>query len=129
MVRRSGRYALAEDGAGATDEDVMQRAMQGKSERNLDTTGTEQPVNLFTSFSDSCISSNLSSLGVSMGSKSYEILVWANVLRRMEHDRLTVVPKVSTGLETPILDEDEGDDILDGQLLSALVGNVVHCMI
>ncbi|KAK1696717.1 hypothetical protein QYE76_013414 [Lolium multiflorum] len=36
-VRRSGRYALSEDGAGATDEDVMQRAMRRKAELNLDT--------------------------------------------------------------------------------------------
>jgi hypothetical protein len=39
----------------------------------------------------------------------------------MEHDRLTVVPKVSSGLETPTLDDDEDDDILDGQFLSAIV--------
>jgi hypothetical protein len=68
-VRRSGRYALAEDGAGATDEDVMQRSMQRKAEKNLDTAGIKQPVNSFTAFSDSRISSNLSSLGVSMGSR------------------------------------------------------------
>nr|XP_051209806.1 leucine-rich repeat extensin-like protein 5 [Lolium perenne] len=36
-VRRSGRYAVAEDGAGVTDEDVMQRAMRRKAELNLDT--------------------------------------------------------------------------------------------
>jgi hypothetical protein len=88
--------------------------MRRKTEKNLDTVGIKQPVNSFTVFSDSCISSNLSSLGVSMGSRSDEISVSANMLRRMEHDRLTVVPKVSTGLETPILDDDEDDDILDG---------------
>nr|XP_051206417.1 uncharacterized protein LOC127321418 [Lolium perenne] len=38
-VRRSGRYAVAEDGAGVTDEDVMQRAMRRKAELNLDTAG------------------------------------------------------------------------------------------
>jgi hypothetical protein len=36
-VRRSGRYALAEDGSGATDDDIMQRAMRRKAEKNLDT--------------------------------------------------------------------------------------------
>ncbi|KAK1678184.1 hypothetical protein QYE76_039032 [Lolium multiflorum] len=36
-VRRSGRYALAVDGAGPTDEDTMQRAMRRKAEKNLDT--------------------------------------------------------------------------------------------
>ncbi|XP_051186755.1 uncharacterized protein [Lolium perenne] len=38
-VRRSGRYALAADGARATDEDVMQRAMWRKAEKNLHTAG------------------------------------------------------------------------------------------
>ncbi|KAK1620629.1 hypothetical protein QYE76_026146 [Lolium multiflorum] len=38
-VRRSGRYALAVDGAGPTDEDTMQRAMRRKAEKNLDTAG------------------------------------------------------------------------------------------
>nr|XP_051197158.1 vegetative cell wall protein gp1-like [Lolium perenne] len=38
-IRRSGRYALAEDGAGPTDEDAMQRVMRRKAEKNLDTAG------------------------------------------------------------------------------------------
>nr|XP_051203681.1 uncharacterized protein LOC127317199 [Lolium perenne] len=38
-VRRSGRHTVAEDGSGATDEDVMQRAMRRKAEMNLDNTG------------------------------------------------------------------------------------------
>jgi hypothetical protein len=100
--------------------------MQRKAEKNLDTTGIKQPVNSFTVFSDSRISSNLSSLGVSMGSRSDEILVSANVLRQMENDRLAVVPKVSTGLETPIQDDDEDNDILDGHFLLAIVGNITE---
>jgi hypothetical protein len=38
--------------------------------------------------------------------------------------RLTVVPNDSTGLETTVVDDHEEDDILDGQLLSAIIGNI-----
>jgi hypothetical protein len=68
----------------------------------------------FNSFSDTRISSNLSWIGVSMGSRSEEISISANVLRQTELDRLTVIPNVSTGPETTIVDVDEEDDILDG---------------
>jgi hypothetical protein len=42
----------------------------------------------------------------------------------LEHERLTISPKVSTGLETPILEEEEVDVISDGRLLFALVGSI-----
>jgi hypothetical protein len=64
------------------------------------------------------------SICVSLGQHPDEISVSANVLRHIEHDRLTVASKVSIGLGNPVLDEDEADDILEGQLLSALVGNI-----
>jgi hypothetical protein len=48
------------------------------------------------------------------------------VLRQPELDRLTVVPNVSTGLETTIIDDDKDDDILDDQLLTAIVGNITE---
>ena len=102
----------------------MQRATQRKAEKNLDTAGIKQQVNSFTSFSDSRISSNLSSLGVSLGSRPDEISVSANVLRQTEHDRLTVAPNASTWPETAIIDDDDDDDILDGQILSAIIGNI-----
>jgi hypothetical protein len=102
----------------------MKRAMRRKAEKNLDTAGTKQSAKSFTSFSYARISSNLSSVGVSLGNRSDEILVSANVLRQTELDRLTVVPNGSTRLETTIVDDDEEDDILDGQLLSAIIGNI-----
>jgi hypothetical protein len=102
----------------------MQRAMRRKADMNLDTAGIKQPPKSFVSFSDTRISSNLSSLGVSLGSRSDEISVSANVLRQTELDRLTVVPNVSTGPETAIIDDDDDDDILDGQILSAIIGNI-----
>jgi hypothetical protein len=37
-----------------------------------------------------------------------------------------VIPKVSIGLETPILEEEEAGVITDGQLLSALVGSITE---
>jgi hypothetical protein len=49
-----------------------------------------------------------------MGRQSDEIPVSVNVLRHIERDRLTVMSKASTGLESSFLEEDETDDILDG---------------
>jgi hypothetical protein len=43
----------------------------------------------------------------------------------LEHESLTVSPKVLTVLETPILEEEEEVDVIsDGRLLSALVGSI-----
>jgi hypothetical protein len=42
---------------------------------------------------------------ITLGQHSDDISVSANVLRHLEHDRLTVIPKISTGLETTILEE------------------------
>jgi hypothetical protein len=75
-------------------------------------------------FSNSRISSNLGSLGISLGRHPDDILDSANVLRNLEHERLTVTPKASTRLETPILEEEEADVISDGRLLCALVGSI-----
>nr|XP_051221362.1 uncharacterized protein LOC127339565 [Lolium perenne] len=69
-------------------------------------------------------SSNLISLGVSLGFLPDEISVSANVLRQTELDHLTVAPNVSTGPETTVIDDDDDDDILDGQILSAIIGNI-----
>jgi hypothetical protein len=102
----------------------MQRAMRRKAEMNLDNAGMKQPSKSFISFSDSRISSNLSSLGVSLGNTSDEILVSAKMLRQMELDRLTVVSNISTGPETSVVADDEDDGILDGQILSAIIGNI-----
>jgi hypothetical protein len=41
----------------------------------------------------------------------------------LEYDRLTVIPKVSTGAELSSLEE-EDDVISDGRLLSTLVGGI-----
>jgi hypothetical protein len=116
-VRRSGRHALAEDGSGDTDEDMMQKAMCRKAEKNLDVSGNKKSSS-FIKFSDSHISSNLNSVGISLGSHSRDIALSANVLRHLEYERLTIIPKVSTGAETLLEDE------TDGHLLSSLVGSI-----
>jgi hypothetical protein len=115
---------MTEDGLGVTDEDMMQKAMRRKAVKNLDTSGMKSSSASFILFSDSKISSNLSSVGVSLGSHPEHISVSANVLRHLEHEHLTVISKTSTGLETPIVEEDEVDVISDGQLLSAIVGSI-----
>jgi hypothetical protein len=53
----------------------------------------------------------LGSVGITLGRHSDEISVSANVLRHLEQDCLTVIPKVSKGLETPILEEEDVDVI------------------
>jgi hypothetical protein len=123
-LRRSGRYATAEDGAGVTDEDMLQRAMRRQAAKNLDAEGTKLPSTSFTKFSDSKISSTLGSVGVSLGHTSEEISISANVLRHLEYDRLTVIPKVSTEAEVSSPEEEEDDVISDGRLLSTLVGGI-----
>jgi hypothetical protein len=112
---------MAEDGLADTDEDMMQKAMRRKAEKNLDGLGNKKSAS-FTKFSDSHISSNLTRVGVSLGSHSRDIAVSANVLRHLEYERLTVIPKVSTGAETILLEEEE--DETDGHLLSSLVGSI-----
>jgi hypothetical protein len=61
-----------------------------------------------------------------LGRGSDEILASAHVLRQTELDRLTVAPNGSTELATSTVDDDEDDGILNGHLLSALVGSVTE---
>jgi hypothetical protein len=110
------------DGASATDEDVMAKAMRCKAKKNLDTIGTSSSSKSFTCFSPSRIAVNLSSLGVSLGKNSRDIMVSTSVLKHMEYDRLTVAPKVSNVLDTSLLDDEEANATMDDQLLSSLVG-------
>jgi hypothetical protein len=96
-TRQSGRYGAAMDGASATDEDSMQQAMRRKAELNLEYSGIISPSKSksFLSFSTPMISSKLASVGVNIGSNDREFSFSSNALRRMEVDRLTVIPKDS----------------------------------
>jgi hypothetical protein len=67
--------------------------MRHKAVMNLDSSGKIIDSKYFTHFSDSCIVSNLSSFGVSLGNSSRDISVSASVLKNMEYDHLMVVPK------------------------------------
>jgi hypothetical protein len=44
---------VAEDGSTATDEDMMQKAMRRKAEKNLDTASMKKSTTSSTEFSDS----------------------------------------------------------------------------
>lgn len=98
--------------------------MRRKAAKNLDSAGMHSSSTSFIKFSDSKISSNLSSVGVSLGRGPEEISVSANVLRHLEYERLTVIPKTSTGAKKPTVEEEEVDVISDGRLLSVIVGNI-----
>jgi hypothetical protein len=94
-----------ENGASATDEDVMQKSMRRKADRNLDAFGTSPSYKSFTSFSPSRMVSNFSSVGVSLGKNSNDIKVSTSVLKHMEYDCLTVVRNVSNVLNTTLLED------------------------
>jgi hypothetical protein len=124
--RRSVRYGEAADGSSVTDEDSMHRAMRRKAQINLDYSGTISPskAKSYLSFSTPVIESKLCSVGIKLGSSEKDISISSSVLRRMEVDRLTVTPKVSTFPNTTYIDDEEEYDTTDGQLLSQLIGDV-----
>jgi hypothetical protein len=100
--------------------------MRRKAELNLDYSGIVSPskAKSFLPFSTPNVNSKLGNVGVKIGSTEKEIVVSSNVLRRMEVDRLTVTPKVSTFSNTTYVDDEETSDSFDGQLLSQLIGEV-----
>ena len=60
------------------------------------------------------------------GSCKKQVDVSTNVLRHMEFDRLTVIPKASTKLTATYEDEEEAIATSDGQLFSHLIGEVLE---
>jgi hypothetical protein len=107
---------VAADGASTTDEDSLLRAMRRKAEINLDYSCmiTPSKAKSFLYFSMLDISTKLSNVGIKLGINEKDILVSSNVLRRMEVDRLTVTPKVSTLSRTTYVDEEEAIAQTDG---------------
>jgi hypothetical protein len=101
-------------------------AMRRKAELNLDYSGMISPSKSksFLSFSTPMISSKLASVGVNIGSNDKESSFSSNALRRMEVDRLTVIPKDSAFSCTSFDDDEEAIATSDGQLLSQLIGEV-----
>jgi hypothetical protein len=114
------------DGASATDEDSVMRAMRRKAELNLDYSGIISPSKSksFLSFSTHMISSKLASVGVNICSTERDILFSSNALRRMEVDHLTVIPKDLAFSCTSFDDDEEAIAISNGQLLSQSIGEV-----
>ena len=106
-ARRIDSFGVDVDGASVTDEDSMTKAMRRKATRNLDFSGMDSKS--FLSFSPQSIHSKLSSVGFNLGNSQSQVHVSTKVLRHMEFDRLTVIPKVSTGLSATYNDEDEAD--------------------
>ena len=89
---------MATDGTSAMDEDSLKKAMRRKAACNLDSLGTDVKSKSFLSFSPISIQSKLNSVGFNLGSNKAQVEVSTNVLRHMEFDRLTVIPKASTVL-------------------------------
>ena len=117
---------MALDGASETDEDSLKKAMRRKAARNSDYLGTDLNSKSFLSLSSNSIQSNLSSIGFNIGSSSSQIDVSTKVLRHMEYDRLTVIPKAGSVSTATYLDDDEANATADGQLYSHLIGEVLE---
>jgi hypothetical protein len=93
-LRHSTRHVVAEDGSVTTDEDTMQNAMRRKATINLDYSGMTSHSSSFILSSTPILSSKLNAVGIKLGKNVNEVNVSANVLRHIEYDRLTVVPKL-----------------------------------
>ena len=122
--RRSSRHSVAADGASRTDEDSMSKAMRLQAARNLDfSPGTSTPKS-FVSFPDAHIQSNLESVGIGLGSSGSKVKVAVKVLKHVEVDRLSLVPKGNIHPTISELDDDEDEAAHDGHLLAHIVGCV-----
>ena len=123
-LRRSEIHTESIDGSSVMDEDSLAKAMKRKALLNMDTPGTNATPKSFLTFSNSSIASKLNSVGLSFGNSAEKFTMSTNALRRLEYDRLTVMPKVSCKSHITDLDEEEQNDTIDVQLLSHLVGDV-----
>jgi hypothetical protein len=124
--QRSTRHGVGHDGAAATDEDTLAKAMRRKAKANLDFSSTSQRSKSFLAFPTPLIATNLNNVGLSSGNSATTISVSAAALSRMEFDRIKVAPVSPSKPDISLSDEDDEDvyAVLDGQLLSHLVGEV-----
>ena len=98
--RQSARanYSYSADGISAADELVMDKATRRAAKRNLDSSvatpqkGLNTPKNAGKSPFDTC-TSNLNSIGISMGSTPKTIKVSYNALKHIKIDKIKVQPK------------------------------------
>jgi hypothetical protein len=97
----------------------MKKVMRRKAAMNL---GMNSQSSSFISLSIPVMSSKLNVMDIRLGKNINEVNLSANVLRRMEYDRLTVSPKLQNIVDNTDLDEEEANATIDGQLLSSLIG-------
>jgi hypothetical protein len=113
-----------EDGASATDEDSLKKAMHLQANRNLDFSQGISSHRSYLSFSSERVNSNMRSLGFGLGNSDKEVVLSVKALKRVEFDRLKVSPKLSCNSTEPEPSDDEHDMAHDGHLLSHIVGSV-----
>ena len=103
----------------------MRKVMPILPKLNLDSSGTEFKSKSFLSFTPLSIQSKLNSVGFNLGSSKSMVEMSTNVLRHMEVDRLTVIPKASTVLTATYSDDEDESTSSDGHLISHLIGEVL----
>ena len=118
---------MGADGASATDEDSMQRAMCRTASLNLDFDGTSS-CKSFLSFDKAKMSSNIASLGISLGKNDTVVDFSVKALKQMEVDRFTVAPKTLLTVDPLVSDEEdeESDANPGGRLLSHIVNDTTE---
>ena len=117
---RGGREGV--EAGCATGEPVSPKSSSAWTEPTP--AGSAIPHSSFFAFSSSKISPNLAKLGLNLGRIEDEFVVSTNAMKHMEYDRLKVYPCASSRSVTTPLVDDEVNAIIDGQLLSHLVGEV-----
>ena len=100
----------------------MLKAMRRTASRNLDFEGTSARKS-FLSFDNAKVSSNIASLGISLGRSEKAVDFSVKALKKVEFDRLTVAPKSPMFVDPLVSDEeDEESDVNhEGKLLSHLI--------
>jgi hypothetical protein len=99
-VHGSGRYGTSVDGAFATDEYYLNKAMQRKVAQNMDSPSTVASSKSFLYFPSPVMYSKLNRVGMKLGSNENTMNVSTRVLRHMDFDHLTFIPKASIVFDT-----------------------------
>ena len=127
-------YSYSANGISAADKLVMDKATRRAVERNLDSLvatpqkGPNMPKDTGKSPIDTC-TSNLNSIGISMGSTPKTIKVSYNALKHIKIDKIKVQPKAGTagsGEVNPFSLSDGEDSEDDSSLLSRLVKDITN---
>jgi hypothetical protein len=106
----SARHGVGLDGAAATDEDSMAKAMRRKAETNIDFSGTVKSSKSFLTFPTPLMAYKLHNVGLSFGTYVSSISISANALKRMKFYKLKFTPTVSSKSYTYLSDDDEEEE-------------------